>query len=164
MGIGKGDSLGVGTGVVVGVGMGAGVGEERGGKVGIGMGVGAGEERGGTVGVGVVEGVGVGEERGGTVGAGTGIGTGLGVAVGVGAGVGVSVGVVKPGDVILWASSGCSSSAAGLLGKAILLPKGSANALESVEIVVIIGMKNNPKSVKIRLENKLNLRIESEAN
>jgi hypothetical protein len=119
--------------------------------LGGGTGIGKGDSLGVGIGVGSVEGVGtgagVGVDLGGTVGA----GTGIGVPAGVGAGVGAPVGVVKPGEVIRCAISRCSRVGAVLLGKAI--------ELESIEIVVIIGMKNNPKSVKIRLENKLNLGI-----
>ena len=77
----------------------------------------------------------------------------VGIVVLVGSGVeaGDGKGFVNPGEVILWAIpvlGGCANVGAG-------------NAIERVliAIVAIIGTKNKPKSVTIRLENKLNLGI-----
>ena len=96
----------------------------------------------------------------GFLGAGTGIGSGdslgLGVAVGIvltggAVGAGGGSGLVKPGEVILWAISvagGCTNVGTGV-----------ATDRKLMEIVVAIGTKNNPKSVTIRLENKLILGI-----
>ena len=41
---------------------------------------------------------------------------------------------------------------------------GNATELESIAIIVIIVVKNNPKSARIELENKLNFGMESGAN
>jgi len=60
-------------------------------------------------------------------------------------------GLVKPGEVILWAipvPGGCANIGTGVATDRILM-----------EIVTAIGTKNNPKSVTIRLENKLILGI-----
>ena len=91
----------------------------------------------------------------GFLGAGTGIGSGdsigLGVAVGIVVGAGGGSGLVKPGEVILWAISvagGCTNVGTGV-----------ATDRKLMEIVAAIGTKNNPKSVTIRLENKLILGI-----
>jgi hypothetical protein len=63
--------------------------------------------------------------------------------MGVGVEGGLGIGLVKPGEVILCAIVGM----------------GYATELELIEIVATIGVKNNPKSVTIRLEKKLNLDI-----
>ena len=76
----------------------------------------------------------------------------VGIVVLIGGGVEVGGrGVVKPGEVILWAipvPGGCANVGAGNATDRVL-----------IEIVAIIGTKNKPKSVTIRLENKLNLGI-----
>lgn len=116
-GIGNGDSLGVGVGTGVGVLLGGGIG------LGVGVAVGLG-------GIGVVVGVGLGVEFGG--------GTGIGVWVGGGDGSGV----VKPGEVILWAT---------------VVRVIKALELKSFATTLIIVVKNNA-------ENKLNFGMESVAN
>jgi hypothetical protein len=116
-----------------------------GGLLGVGIGVVVG------VGIGVVGlmppgsgflGVGTGIGNGDSLGVGTGVevGSDFGVDVGIGVGDGVPMGVVKPGEVILCA-----------------IAPGAATDRKLMEIVTIIGTKNDTKSVKIRLEAKLNL-------
>jgi hypothetical protein len=70
-----------------------------------------------------------------------GVDAGVDTGIGIGIGIGVGVGVVKPGDVILWE----------------IAPAENATELELMAIVAIIGVKNNTKSMKIRLKNELNL-------
>ena len=96
---------------------------------------------------GVVVPLGSGVLGGGTgIGNGDSLGVGVGAEVGMGTGVGavvVGIGCVNPGEVILCAIS---------LG-------GAATDRKLIEIVAIIGTKNNTNSVKIRSERKLNLGI-----
>jgi hypothetical protein len=105
--------------------------------VGVGMGV----ETGGVVvplGSGFLgDGTGIGNGDSLGIGVGVEVGMGTGVEEGIGVGVvgdGLGIGLVNPGEVILWAIS------AG----------GAATDRKLMEVVTIIGTKNDTNSVKIR--------------
>ena len=61
-------------------------------------------------------------------------GSGTGIGIANSGGVGLGIGVVSPGDVILWAINWGENAA----------------ELELMEIIVIIGKINSPKSTKMR--------------
>lgn len=171
----------MGEGVVVGVGSGLGVPLGRGFLAGgtgigtsVGVGVGVGELVGAGVGLGKLGGsvgiwLGLGVDLVGVVGVGVGVDLGkmggmVGVELGcdrggkVGVGVGDPIGFVNPGEVILWAISllaAASSGSASNLAPFAQLPHSGIATLDA------IGMKNTPKSVKIRAGNKLNLDIDA---